>query len=171
MPNLDNPIETIKGSRKTLFILCGLPYSGKTFVARKILETTPVAYVNIDDLFHTHGFSWTEGGLPNTSEWEKIFEESYRVTQDFLKDSKNVLYDSTNHTFASREKLREVAEEIGAETVVIYINVPVSTVWKRWEESSKNQTRPTINKNLVEATINSFESPRDTESMIEIFNG
>lgn len=112
MPRLDGLISIIKNSHKTLYILCGFPYAGKSYVAKQLLESTDVEFVSIDDIFNKHGFDWDTNTLPDTEAWQQIFEESYEKTKAALEQGKNVLYDSTNQTVTSRDKLREVAQSV-----------------------------------------------------------
>lgn len=170
MPNLNELITTIKKSHKTLFILCGFPYSGKSYVANKILQRTDVAFVSIDDIFHAHGFDWDSNILPDTKEWEQIFNESYEQTKSALTDGKSVLYDSTNQTVTSRNKLREIARSVGAYTKVVYIKSLVDKVWKRWEENQKNLDRSVVSKELIQTTLDMFEEPAESEDVIIVNN-
>lgn len=134
MPNLDDLIKTINESQKTLFIMCGFSYAGKSFVAEELRKQTDIAYVSIDAIFHEHGFNWDSNTLPNADDWQQIFNESYEQTKVALQEGKNVLYDSTNQTLVSRNELRKIASSVGSETYVIYIQTSVGTVWKRWEK-------------------------------------
>jgi predicted kinase len=170
MPDLNNFISRIQNSRKTLYILCGLPYAGKSFVAKHVQTKTDITFVSIDDIFHAQGFDWNSNTLPNADTWEQIFNDSYEHTTQALREGKNVLYDSTNQTLASRDKLREVATSMGANTKVIYIKSPVEMVWKRWDENQKNPTRPAINRKLVQQTIDMFEEPTEHENLLVINN-
>lgn len=170
MPNVDTLIQTIHGSKRTLFILCGFSYAGKSFIAREFKKSTDVVYVAIDDIFHRHGFDWNTNTLPSNDEWQNIFDESYTISTDALKEGKNVLYDSTNQTLASRNKLREVAYSVGAKTIVIYVQCSPETVWKRWEKSAREKNRPSVSKDLVQMTIDQFEAPTDAENVITIIN-
>lgn len=160
----------IQKSQRTLFILCGFPYSGKSNIAKQVLEHTDVIFVSIDDIFHACGFDWDTNILPNSNEWQKIFDESYGISKIALQDGKNVLYDSTNQTRASRDKLREIARSVGAETMVIYVQCSPETVWKRWEKSALEKSRPSVSKNLVQMTIDQFETPTVAENVIMIIN-
>ena len=158
----------INSSQKTLFILCGLPYSGKTYVSDRLHTETGISVMRIDDILRKRGFYWNTNKLPNEAEWRGIFEESYQATKNILERSENVVYDSTNHTLASREKLRELAKQSGAETAVIFVNTPKHIIWERWEKNKKLTTRSIVAKDLVQMTINAFEPPTQYEHVIEI---
>ncbi len=170
MPNIDKLIQTIQESKRTFFILCGFPYAGKSFVAEELRKHTDIVFVSIDTIFRAHGFDWDTNTLPDTEAWQKIFDESYEKSKEELKAGKNVLYDSTNQTIASRDKLRAVATTVGATACVIYIKSSVETVWKRWEENQKKPTRSAVSKELIQMTISQFEVPTDNENVITIIN-
>ena len=170
MLKVQNLVDYISQTKHILLILCGFPYSGKSFVANELKKSTDVIYVAVDDIFYRHGFDWNTNTLPNSDEWQDIFDESYTISKDALKEGKNVLYDSTNQTLASRNKLREVAGSVGAETVVIYVQCSPETVWKRWEKSALEKSRPSVSKDLVQMTVDQFEVPTDAENVITILN-
>lgn len=168
--NIEQIIELVKSKTKILFILCGLPYSGKTYVAKKIVAATQCAFVSIDDIFHAHGYDWNTNTLPDEKGWAEIFEISYDQTRDALRKSKTVLYDSTNHTRASRDELRAVAEKSDAEVVVLLIDVPEEVVYSRREKNVHNHTSSIVSKELVGMTVAAFERPREDERVVIFSN-
>jgi len=160
----------IQNSQKTLFILCGFPYAGKSYVVQQLRAQGDIALVSIDEIFRSQGFDWDANKLPNAEEWQRIFNESYETTKDALEQGKNVLYDSTNQTVASRDTLRAIAASVGADARVLYIKSPIETVWKRWEENQKNPNRSVVSRDLVQMTIDFFEEPTERENVIVINN-
>lgn len=71
-------------------------------------------------------------------------------------------------SLASRSRLREIADSVGAEAGVIYIKSSVENVWKRWEENQNNPGRSVVSKDLVQMTINMFEEPTEEKNTIII---
>ena len=170
MLDLKNSISTIQSSNKTLFILCGFPYAGKSYIVSQIRPQADIKVVSIDDIFIAKGFDWDTNVLPGMNEWEQIFNKSYEKTKDNLLQGRSVLYDSTNQTVASRNKLREIAESVGADSCVLYIKTPVETVWQRWEGNQNNPTRSVVNRDLVQQIIDMFEEPTEDERPLTILN-
>ncbi len=168
--SLENLIREINSRQKTLFILCGMPYSGKTYIAEKILKSTKCAYVSIDEIFKAHGFDWSSNKIPDEKAWASIFGIASARSRMALEDSLNVLYDSTNHTRQSRDDLRRIAGESGADAAVIYVEVPVPKIYERWEENKSGKSRSIIDKNLLDMTIKAFEPPAEDEKIIIIKN-
>src|SRR3989344_4045319 len=155
METIEKLIQSINNPHKTLWILCGLPYSGKTYIGKKILEQTSCIYVSIDAILETLHYDWNTNKLPDTEGWKKGL---------------NVLYDSTNHTKASRDKLREVAHSVGADAKVIYIDVSAKVAIDRWQENKKQKNRFVLDENLLHETINAMEIPTADEKLIVIKN-
>lgn len=160
---IEQLIAAIHGSQKTLWILCGLPYSGKTYFSKKIVAATSVAYVSIDYILEELGFDWDSGRLPDERGWKKVFDISYARSKEALQNNLSVLYDSTNHTRTSRDAVRKVAEEVGADARVVFVDSPVEIIWKRWGENVTLKNRSVVAKELVETTIKSFEPPMEDE--------
>ncbi|KXK00611.1 MAG: Shikimate kinase [Parcubacteria bacterium OLB19] len=170
MNNLDNLTQAILQTRKTLFIMCGLPYAGKSHIAKQLRSETSISYISIDDIFHAKGFDWDTDKLPNEEGWQQIFTESYESTRQLLMSGNNVLYDSTNQTKESRDKLRNIANSVGADTYVVYVNAPISTIWQRWEENNSNHQRSVVSRDLVQTTIDMFEEPSEEEKVFVVNN-
>ncbi len=126
--------------------------------------------VSIDDIFKAKGFDWDTNNLPDNTQWQEIFDESYQNVKGALAQGKNVLYDSTNQTVISRDILRSQADMLGASTCVVYIQSPIVEVWKRWDENNQNPTRSVVSKELVQMTIDTFEEPTESENVIVINN-
>lgn len=160
----------IQNSSATLYILCGYPYSGKSYFAKEIVSQTRIELVSIDSIFNSRGFSWDDEVLPTKNEWEDIFNEAYEQTDTALKEGKSVILDSTNHTIESRNKLREMANIKNVECKVIYIKTPLETIWQRLEENNLNPKRFKVSRELVRQTIEAFEEPELDESVIIIEN-
>lgn len=170
METLENVIQSINNSHKTLWILCGFPYSGKTYVGEKILEQTPCVYVSIDNILSELNYDWNTNKLPDEEGWREVFNISYQQTKEALEKDSNVLYDSTNHTKASRDKLREVAHSVGADARVIYIDVPENTVIDRWQQNKKQKNRFVLDENFLHQTVNAMEVPGSDENVTILKN-
>lgn len=160
-------IELVSNSSKTLWILCGLPYSGKSFLAKKIMEKIGIEFVSIDDILSEKGYDWNINKLPDASGWQEVFDISYAKARKALVLGKNVLYDSTNHTKVSRDTLREVAKSVDGEAKIIFINTPESVVLNRWEKNKETKERFVLDENLLNMTIKSLEIP-ETEDGYQV---
>ncbi len=170
METIEKLVKSINNSHKTLWILCGFPYSGKTYIGKKILEQTSCVFVSIDNILKGLGYDWNTNKLPDEEGWKKVFDISYQKTKEALAKDLNVLYDSTNHTKASRDKPREVAYSVGADARVIYVDVPEKIAIERWRENKKQKSRFVLDENLLHETIDAMEIPTADEKVIVLKN-
>ena len=118
----------------------------------------------MDVILEKLGYDWNTNRLPDEKGWQEVTDASYSESRRALKNSQNVLYDSTNHTKASRDALRRMAQEAGAKMQIIYIDVSVDIVRKRWEENKVTKKRFVLDEKLLDMTIDALEIPDDSES-------
>lgn len=162
--NLSNLINHIHTSEPTLYILCGLPYSGKTYITDMVQKSVDVDLVRIDDIFARHGYNWDSGLLPDADGWGRIFNESHDIVKNSLTSGRSVLFDSTNHMRIAREALRDVARSVGHDSCVLYLPVDTETVWERYRANATNPQRSVIPEHLVQMTLDTLEVPDNTEN-------
>lgn len=172
MYNIKNLADTVKNSEAKLYIFCGLPYAGKTYLLKQWQAQHPdlISIVSLDSVFEEFGYSWDEDRQPDEAGWKKILAQAKTEIVAALSINKSVFYDSTNHTKISRDKLKQVAETAGKEAVVVYVKSDPSTVWARYEDNAQNKTRPQVNRTLVQEVIDTFEEPTTDENVLVIQN-
>src|SRR5258708_7804853 len=119
-------------SEPILYIMCGLPFSGKTTLAQELSKRFGIAIVGIDNIREERGFSWLENEKVTAEDWKSIFDESYKRTLAHLEEHKSVLYDSANQDRISRDRLRQIAHYGEVSSKVIFLDVPEGEIRKRW---------------------------------------
>ena len=106
----------------TMFILRGLPGSGKSTAARKLHAANGAEIVNRDALrFALHGTYWS--GEPAKEEEVTFFEQS--LVADNLRHGRSVIVDATNLDAGYLAELRAAGEHFGANVEVITLRTPV----------------------------------------------
>jgi len=61
--------------KNKLYILCGIPFSGKSVLANKIVERFGYTRIDLDEVkFQIFGQSITDGEI-DQSGWDKIYQE------------------------------------------------------------------------------------------------
>ena len=99
----------------TLYILSGLPGSGKSSLAKELVKAFGAAYLRVDTI---------EQALRDLCELDvegEGYELSYRVASDNLKLGQSVIADSCNPIELTRNKWNEVATNAGARFINIEI--------------------------------------------------
>ena len=92
-----------------LLVLAGLPGSGKSYVARRVVERAPFLVVETDRLRKalTGRPRYTRG------ENRRLFAACHLLVEQFLGCGFPVLFDATNLTHRSRQPLYRIAESLG----------------------------------------------------------
>jgi len=148
-----------------LYILCGLPFAGKTTLARVLESRLEVSRVAIDDINTERGVWNDETGM-SPEEWTNTYNEAYRRINLLLSQRKSVVYDSVNYTKELRDRLRAIAENYDARTVVIYVDIPVAEVLRRWRENRQTSGRADVRDSDFAEVLNHFESPTEDEHVL-----
>jgi predicted kinase len=142
-----------------LYILCGLPFSGKSLLAKEIEKTTSTKRISFDDIYDTLVKSnkdvTYEAGL---NEVEKNIAKN-------LKDSYSVVYDSSNLKKERREALKKLAEQVGATPKVVYLQVSAEEIHKRFTQSLVDKSHHYLNEEFVNKSIKRLEAPTDCISI------
>ena len=148
------------------YILVGLPYSGKTTLARELVSICGFAHINIDELKFKRGYKDVGDDDVPDKVWEEIFEEADELIIKYLKAGRSIANEYAWVTRKWRERARKIASSGGFETKVVYIKLPVSTIKARWEENMKSKKRFHWPESELDNYIKDFEEPTEDENVI-----
>lgn len=120
----------------TLFLMVGLPGAGKTTTARALSEVTGAVHLWADE--HRR----KQFGTPkfDVQENQAVYDQLNREASEMLAHGKSVIYDTAFNHFADREKLRAIASQHGADTIIIWVQAPPSTARERATKDSHLQS-------------------------------
>lgn len=155
--------------KPTLYIFCGLPFSGKTILAKELAKRLDYVHIDLDEIKLEHGFEGVSDDKVSHEEWVKIFKDMNSRIENFLKEGKNVISDISNLEKGDRERLRAIAAKGGFPTKVVYVKVPVSVAKERWLENKGTQKRFDISEKIFNEAIEALEEPTEDENVI-VFN-
>ncbi|OGE44287.1 hypothetical protein A3B45_02910 [Candidatus Daviesbacteria bacterium RIFCSPLOWO2_01_FULL_39_12] len=150
-----------------LYILTGLPYSGKTTLRKELVKRLNFDYVSVDEIMKDKN-TWRTGHL-TPDDWNTAYSEAYGKLKDLLKQNRNVILDIGNLEFQERETARQIAEAQGAKHKLIYINTPMEEIMRRRKENKITKTRGHLEDDLLKSAIEKFDEPTAEENPI-IYN-
>ncbi len=138
-----------------LYILCGIPFSGKTTLAKRMAEKLSFFRIDLDEVkFDLFGPNILDTQI-DQSGWDKVYTEMYRRIKQSLIAGKTVVHDTGNFTRQDRGKVQAIAKELGIETITIFVNIP--------------KTRFDVADEDFQSTVKELEPPDENEKHL-VFN-
>jgi predicted kinase len=125
---------------KTLYLLCGLAFSGKSTLAKAMVNYLKCAYISLDDINKERGLGFGGDGIP-VAEWEKTHHIAMGILDNLMQLEQDIILDDTNCFRWLRDRFREVAKKHGYETKVIYLDVPLDEIRLRMQRNEQTQER------------------------------
>jgi predicted kinase len=142
-----------------LFIVCGLPGSGKTTFA-KLLEQRFRAIRFCPD-------EWMEElalDLYDARRRTKIEELQWKLTQELLAHGAAVILEWGTWSKEERDLLRQGARELGAAVELHYLSAPVDVLYERVEQ--RERENPPITRENMAHWVALFEEPTPEEAAL-----
>lgn len=150
----------------TLFIMSGLPFSGKSTLSKKISQSLGIKRISFDEV-------WVDipviPGNDDIEKWRYISQKCDDLVVDELKNNRSVIYDNLGDRPNNRDKMRQLAINNNADFKIIYINISKEKVINRRQENLKLQSRAQVSDENFNNALNSFEIPTPSENPI-IYN-
>jgi predicted kinase len=104
---------------KFLILICGLPGTGKTTIAKKLAERlTQYALISQNDVRRKMGIK----RMPKTQ--EKVLRAIDRITADYLRADRGVIFESVNRCSFRRHQMYGVASCCGRRVITMDIVCP-----------------------------------------------
>lgn len=152
-------------SMPTLYIMCGIAFSGKSTLARKIAVRTGSVRIAFDELWVEKD---KEKPVPKDAEgWKFIRKVGQEEINKALKNGQSVVYDDNNVRFEHREELRKLASGLGANSVVVYLNTPLELIRKREIANKSTKERHSVETENFQKVLEQLEVPTPDENVIE----
>jgi predicted kinase len=149
---------------KILYIMCGVGFAGKSTLAKKIAEVLNAELVSQD----AHYFE-LKAELPSWGE-DPYEREEFRVMiknriRENLTTGRSVVFDNTNLTRKERDELRALAEGVGAETLVIFLDTPEAILDERQERNRVTKERHDVEQHYLDEAKMELEVPSPDENV------
>ena len=149
----------------TLYILCGLPFAGKTTLANALVRRFDLHRVVIDDINGERGLWDDEIGL-SPEEWANTYQEAYRRIDAFLGAGESVIDDSVNFTRSLRDQLRDIARRRAAQAIVVFVDVSLDEARRRWRANRQTAVRDDVRDADFANVADHFEPPQADEEAL-----
>lgn len=149
-----------------LYILCGIPFSGKTTLAKELEKRLGFARIDLDEVkFELLGQNVKDEDIKE-SQWNKIYLEMYQKIEEALKEGKTVVHDTGNFTRNERGMVKNIADKLGVESITIFVYIPIPEARKRILGNRETNHRFDVTDKDFESTVNEMEPPTNGENFI-----
>ena len=149
------------GTGPLLVILCGMPFSGKSTLARRIAGETGWALLETDAIARALGHA--PGTTMARADWAATYRESYRQAASHLAAGRSVVHDATNFRRMMRDRLRVLAVPLGARAAIAVVDAPIGTILARRAANRLAPSRPDVPSADLDDVRARFECPANDE--------
>jgi predicted kinase len=149
---------------RTLYLMSGLSFSGKTTLARKIVEWLQCAYISLDDINAERGL-WGGDGIP-VEEWERTHALARERLATWMVTGKDAVVDDVNNLRWLRDRWRAAASAGGYRTLVSYLNIPHTELVARRRANQVTVERKGITEAVWAKHLSDFELPGADEDVL-----
>jgi predicted kinase len=155
-------------AKPVLICLYGFPGSGKSYVARNLVDVVQMAHVSGDrirsELFENPRYDAQENAI--------VTHLMNYMTHEFLNSGVSVVYDTNSLRIAQRRTLRELARNNKAEFLLIWLQIDPDSAFARTQDRDRRTTDDRYaqpqDSNTFEKSLSSMQNPQPGEEYLVI---
>jgi predicted kinase len=152
----DNLLVEVSGTGPRLIIVCGLPGSGKTTLAKTLESRLRAVRFSPDEWMDSLSLSlWDEEGRA------KIEALQWKFAQELLILGLTVIVEWGTWARSERDALRLGARALGAAVELHYVSAPADVLYERIQR--RGMEKPPIERNALSRWFEAFEVPTSEE--------
>jgi len=155
---------------KTLYIMCGVGFSGKSTLSKMIAEHLHATLVSQDGMFFEKEKELNLN-VDSEEQWKMLLGMCRDKIKEELGKGNSVVFDDTSLRFSHREKLRNIAKEADAESKVVFLDTPIEIQKQRQEHNKNTKERHDVKQEYLDQTIAELEVPTLDENVIVVKPG
>lgn len=124
-------------NKPTLYLICGLPGSGKTRLAKKLEKENQAIRFTLDEwVISLYGHGYPVKLYPV---YEKRCKELIKsLAMQLLKQRNSVILDFGFFKKFERDKYRQLARRLNAKPVICFVDTDLEVIKKRLKRRNKN---------------------------------
>lgn len=139
--------------RKTLYLLCGIPGSGKSYWSKTVKDAVVVSRDEIR-------FSLLSDGEDYFSHEDEVFDIFIKNIKKALEENDLVVADATHITKKSRNKTLDCLNLKNVDVIPVCFKVPLETIFKRNEQRTG---RALVPRSVIRRFYSQFDPPTKNE--------
>lgn len=155
----------------TLYIVCGIPFAGKSTLAVAIRERLDCIEVDVDEVKASlYGADTSDEALSH-EDWGRVYDETNHLTDRLLRSGWNVLDASRNFRRAERDSARQMADRVGAAAITIFVDTPEAVSRQRLLSNRVTRLRHDVTDENFETILREWEAPGADEDPLVLRHG
>lgn len=165
-PNLSATLPSMTPNRR-LYLLCGPSLSGKSTLARRMVDELGVAVVSADAINERRGFPFGLEGMPESA-WAEILGSQIQELSAAMARGVPVAIDDTACYRWLRDRFRDEAAFGGYELRLVYVPGAREEILARRERLARSKERPVLSRERLLDHLDRFEPPQEDEPHVAI---
>jgi len=159
-----------KVTHPNLYILCGIPFSGKSVLAKELAKIKNWERIDLDKVkFEIFGDDVKDEDLIQ-EQWDQVYQKMYKKIQDSLEQGQTVIHDTGNFTKHERQLVRDIAEKLNIPSTTIWVKTSEKISLERLRVNKKTKDRFEVSETNFKEAVDEMEIPDDNENLL-IFDG
>ncbi len=151
-----------------IIVLCGVPFSGKSRLARQLSDELKLKIVSYDnDIYAVHKHEVPAGTSP-AKEYEAVQAIAREYLSGLLSSGESIIYDDLCLERDDRSKLQRMAKEHGANYVLVFLDTPEPVIQQRRTANLATTTRGHISDEKLRLDLSLLEKPGPDEDAIVV---
>lgn len=149
-----------------LFIMCGLPASGKSTFAQQFIKNNDIRYVSRDEI----RFSMIKENEEYFSHEKEVFKKFAGTIAQTLIDGFDVIADATHLNRISRDKLIRAIDQYTTEYTITYIILETS-LETCMERNALREGRAHVPDSVMKSMAENWEDITNSEKSYDRYDG
>lgn len=145
--------------------MCGVGFSGKSTLAKKISEYTGAVLVSQDAVFFEKEKELNLN-LDSDEQWSMLLDICKKRIKQNLSEGKSVVFDSVNTKIEHREEIRKIADAVSVQSKVVFLDTSISIQKERQEKNKISGERHDVKQEYLDQAIQELEVPNSDENVI-----
>jgi len=154
-----------------LIAMCGLPFSGKSVLARALSRELRIRLLSYDAEIYPAQHRAAPAGASLAAEYDFVLGIARREIAAILAGGESLIYDDLLLQREDRRKLAAVAETHWAGFVLVYLDTPLAVIEERRTENSRTRARTSVPDAKIRTDMSLLDPPEETEHAIYVSPG
>lgn len=149
--------------KQYLYIVTGLPYSGKSTLIKALVKRFGFNVASTDEMIEKEHYDVPK---MKQDDWNIVYDRAYKKLEKLLKSGKSVIFDGGSLLKSERDKLKKIANECNVPWKLIYLNTSKQEIVERRKRNLTSKERDQLADETMEKAFGMFEEPNSDENII-----